>query len=68
MGNDLRKLIKALRAQGFIVEQTKKNHWTVRTSMGRWVATLSSTPSDWRGWKNNLAYLRAEGFRWPPRR
>lgn len=68
MGNDLRKLIKSLRDQGFIVEETKKNHWTVRNTMGRKVATLSSTPSDWRSWKNNLSILRREGFRWPPRR
>jgi hypothetical protein len=68
MGNDLRKLVKALRAQGFIVERTAKNHWIVKNQAGNTVAIMASTPSDWRSWKNQLATLRRHGFRWPPKR
>jgi predicted RNA binding protein YcfA (HicA-like mRNA interferase family) len=64
MGSDLKKLIKALEAQGFTVEPTKSSHYTVRKD-GRRVATLGGTPSDRRSWQNALAQLRRAGFHWP---
>lgn len=64
MGSDLKKLIKALEAQGFTVEPTKGGHYTVRKD-GRRVATLAGTPSDRRSWLNSLAQLRRAGFHWP---
>lgn len=68
MGNDTRQLIKALKAQGFLVERTGKNHWTVRNAAGERVATIAGTPSDRRSWKNALAPLKRAGFVWPPKR
>ncbi|WP_333745463.1 hypothetical protein [Streptomyces sp. IBSBF 2950] len=64
MSSDQRKLEKALKAQGFEVEPTRKGHKTVRKNGVR-VATLAGTPSDSRSWKNTLADLRRAGFQWP---
>lgn len=64
MNKDLRNLIKALEAQGFTVEIGKKNPHPIVRKGGRRVATLSSTPSDARSWKNDLADLRRAGFIW----
>lgn len=67
MEKDLRKIVKALREQGFEVERTQRGHYEVRRD-GRKVATFSGTPSDRRSWKNSLARVRRAGFVWPPRR
>lgn len=67
MDKDLRKITKALQAQGFDVEVTKRGHVVV-TRDGDLVATFSGTPSDWRSLRNTLARLRRAGFRWPPTR
>lgn len=66
MGNDMRRLLKALEHQGFSVERTRKGHWLVRDAEGFAVATISGTASDHRSWQNALRYLKAAGFRWPP--
>lgn len=63
MGNDTKKLLRELKRQGFVVEQAKNNHYVIRKNGVR-VATLASTPSDWRGWLNSIADLRRAGFRW----
>lgn len=65
MDKEMRRLIKALEDQGFEIIRTKRGHIKVRRD-GRVIATLSSTPSDWRSLRNGIAYLRRAGFRWPP--
>lgn len=68
MGNDMTRLIKVLRSQGFTVTRTAKGHWLVRNADGEFVTTLAGTPSDNRGWKNALAALKRAGLIWPPKR
>ena len=65
MDKDLKKIVKALKAQGFDVEQTKRGHVIVSRD-GRFVCAFAGTPSDWRGIKNSIAAARRAGFRWPP--
>ena len=65
MDKDLRKIVKALRAQGFEVEITTKQHVIVSRD-GRVIVVFSGTPSDWRSIRNSLARLKRAGFRWPP--
>jgi hypothetical protein len=67
MHKDLKKIAKALEAQGFEVEVTKRGHMLVYRD-GRHIATFSGTPSDWRSMKNSLSDARRAGFDWPPRR
>lgn len=67
MDKDLRKIIKALEAQGFDVEINAKGHPMVYRD-GALIATFSGSPSDWRSIRNSLAPLKRAGFRWPPRR
>lgn len=62
MNKELRDLIKALRAQGFEVEMTKKNHYLVRKG-GHRVATIAGTASDHRSMRNVRSHLRRAGFR-----
>jgi len=63
MSKDLRKVVKALEAQGFTVEQSRNGHYKVRNAEGVLVCTIAGTPSDGRSWKNSLAALRRAGFR-----
>lgn len=65
VNKDLKKIVKALEAQGFEVKVTKRGHVIV-TRNGHFVATFAGTASDWRGLKNSLARARKAGFRWPP--
>lgn len=65
MDKDLKKIRKALHAQGFETELTKRGHLMVFKN-GRAVATFSGTASDWRALKNGLAKARRAGFQWPP--
>jgi len=67
MDKDLRKIVKALQAQGFNVETTTKGHLAVYRD-GALIATFSGTASDWRSIRNTLAPLKRAGFRWPPKR
>lgn len=67
MDKDMRKLVKALEAQGFDVKVTAKQHVIVSRD-GELIATFSGTASDWRSIRNGLAPLKRAGFRWPPRR
>lgn len=67
MDKDLRKIVQALKAQGFEVTQTSKGHLMV-TRDGVLIATFSGTASDWRAIRNGLAPLKRAGFRWPPKR
>lgn len=65
MDKDLKKIVKALREQGFEVETTRKGHLMVHRD-GRLVVTFSGTASDWRSMKNGISHARRAGFRWPP--
>lgn len=65
MDKDLKKIRKALNAQGFTTELTKRGHLMVFKD-GRAVVTFSGTASDWRALKNALAKARRAGFQWPP--
>ena len=65
MNKDLRKIAKALKAQGFETEMTKRGHLMVYRD-GHLVTTFSGTASDWRALKNALAVLKRAGFKWPP--
>lgn len=67
MHKDLKKIVKALEAQGFETRVTKRGHLQVLRD-GREVATFSGTSSDWRGMKNSIADARRAGFKWPPPR
>lgn len=65
MNKDLKKIAKALEAQGFVVETTKRGHLMVFLD-GRLIVTFAGTASDWRSLKNGIAKARRAGFRWPP--
>ncbi len=67
MDKDLRKIVKALEAQGFEVAVTSKGHLLVSRE-GAVIAVLAGTASDWRSLRNGLAPLKRAGFRWPPHR
>lgn len=64
MDKDLRKVIKALEAQGFEPRVSRKGHIIV-TRKGRVVAVFSGTASDWRAMRNGIAAARRAGFVWP---
>ena len=65
MDKDLRKIVKALKNQGFTVDITARGHIVV-TRDGALISTFSGTASDWRSVRNGLAPLKRAGFRWPP--
>lgn len=65
MNKDLKKIVKALEAQGFEVRVTKKQHVAVYRN-GRIVALFAGSPSDWRSMKNSIRDAQRAGFRWPP--
>lgn len=64
---EIRQLLGLLTEQGFVVKQTSKNYYEVRTAEGDHVINLSSTPSEYRGFKNAKAALRRHGFLDPKR-
>jgi hypothetical protein len=66
MDKDLKKIIKALEAQGFEVTVTRKQHIAVSKD-GRFVVMFAGTASDWRSMRNGIAAARRAGFQWPPR-
>ena len=67
MDKDLKKIVEALRKQGFEVEVTKRQHVMVYRD-GTLVVTFSGTASDWRSMRNGIAKARRAGFEWPPKR
>ena len=67
MDKDLRKIVKALEAQGFEVTVTTRGHLMVERD-GEVIATLAGSTGDWRSIRNGLAPLKRAGFRWPPTR
>lgn len=66
MDKELKKVVKALEAQGFDVTVTRKQHIAVSRD-GRIVAIFSGTASDWRSMRNSIAAAKRAGFQWPPR-
>ncbi|TXK17420.1 YjbF family lipoprotein [Homoserinibacter sp. GY 40078] len=67
MDKELKKIAKALEAQGFETRISKRGHMIVSHD-GRIVATFSGTASDWRSMRNSIADARRAGFKWPPER
>jgi len=67
MDKDLRKLLKAIVAAGYVVVINRKGHPEVYTQDGTWITTFAGTPSDWRSTANALRPLKRRGFRWPPK-
>ena len=67
MHKEIRKIAKALEAQGFEVHVTKKGHVSVSRD-GKFVVMFAGTPSDWRGMRNAIAAAKRAGFVWPPKR
>lgn len=65
MHKDLKKIVEALIAQGFDVDETRRGHVRVYLD-GIWVTTFAGTPSDYRSWRNSLAAAKRAGFHWPP--
>lgn len=65
MKKELKQMVKALEAQGFQVEITRRQHVMVYRE-GRLITTFSGTASDWRAMRNALSHARRAGFRWPP--
>jgi len=68
MDKDMKKLIQALEAQGYVVTYTRKGHPMVHTADRVFITTMASTPSERRGWRNAIAALRRHGFIWPPKK
>ena len=66
MSRELEVLIKHLESLGFVRDKSKHNKLYAPKSKRPIV--IASTPSDKRGWKNTIAYLRREyGLQWPPK-
>lgn len=68
MDKDIRKLLQAIEAAGFIVVTTRKGHHVILTEDGEHITVIAGTPSDHRSILNSIAPLKRRGFRWPPRR
>lgn len=57
---ETRKLLDACRAAGARVEASRNGHYKVYWR-GQFAATIASTPSEYRGRKNDIANLRRVG-------
>ena len=68
MRSDIRKLVKAIERQGFIVSVSTKGHYLVDRPDGTRIAVISKTTGDVRAFANAVARLRRFGFIWPPKR
>lgn len=61
----IKALKKLLEAQGFDVQKTRRGgHFKVYQD-GHLITALASTPSDWRGRRNDIAKLRRRGAEIP---
>lgn len=63
MDKELRRVLKALEAQGFEVRATSRGHYFV-TKDGQPVTTFAGTASDHRSMRNAIAKARRAGFNW----
>lgn len=68
MDKDLRKIVKALEAQGFEVKTTKRGNIAVYAADGTFVTTFAGKAGDRRSTRNGLATMKRAGFQWPPKR
>lgn len=59
---EVRKLVKALREQGWRVEETRKGHFQAFAPSGVGIVTIPGTPSDHRAMRNVMADLRRFGY------
>lgn len=59
---EIRKIVRLLEKQGFIVNERTSGHYEVRTADDEYVTDLAGSPSEYRGWLNMLADLRRAGF------
>lgn len=62
MDKEVKKLIKELKKQDFDVDE-KGKHPKVYSPDGRWIVTLPSSSSDWRGLKNATSELKKHGYK-----
>jgi len=61
MKKDMKRLIQAAEAAGWVVSRTKKNHLKFKAPSGA-IVIASSTPSDHRSLKNTRAELHRHGL------
>lgn len=60
---EFQKLVNAALSQGWLVEQTKKNHWRFLPPDSKMTQVIAaSTPSDSRWIKNLRSHLRQRGL------
>lgn len=62
---DVKRLVHRLQRSGYDVRRARSGHWKIRDGEGHLLGTLPSTPSEYRGLKNQLAELRRNGVRIP---
>lgn len=62
MGNDLKKLLKELEAQGWSIRQTKKGQYAVPPDQSRPMVQIHNTADGSRSWENMIAQLKRSGF------
>jgi hypothetical protein len=67
MADDLRKVLKAAREQGWRIESGRKGQLKLYAPDGVNIVTLHQTPSDRRALKNAIAIMRRYGFEWEGR-
>ena len=57
-----RKQMKQLRQAGLTAKLSKSGHYRITAPDGHYVASHSSSESDWRSWRNLVSILRKQGF------
>jgi hypothetical protein len=63
--DDYRRILAHLRLHGYTAELgRRRNHYRVRDTEGRLIASFPGTPSDWRSYLNTISSLRQAGV--PP--
>lgn len=60
---EIRKLIRALEAQGWRVEETGSGHYQAYSPNGEDIVTIPGTPSDHRSMRNTMSRLKRAGFK-----
>ena len=66
--NDIKKVEKALLAQGFEIRTASNGYHRYFDPSGNYVTDYPKTPSSQRRLLNTLAALKRAGFLWPPPR
>lgn len=61
MNKELRKIIRAVEARGWTVEECGSKHYRLKSPDGCSMVAISRTPSDQRAVKNILSDLRRAG-------